>query len=422
MKTGTALAAARFVDDEVSRYRWVVFGLWSAGSVSGFMVISTIGLLLPSISSDLGLSPTQQGLLGSAAFWGNMIFTLPFAWLASRFRPKPLTTITMAVGTAFIFLQGWAPVFAVLLIGRLAFGISIIAREPARALLIQQWFPSREVILANSVSSAMFGLIVATGLVTTPLILDAAADDWRLMLRVFGGMFVVLTAVWVIFGKERSLPLRRQEGSSWKPGLLRSALGYRDLWVGGAGFMGTTLAWSAFLSFYPTMMQDAYDLSLRWSGAILAMSVFVGGISGIVLSYAVMTTGKRKTILQGAGILMAGTYLGMTLIGSLPLLLALSFLNGVAWGFFPVLYTVPFHLPGIRPRQIVVAVAATMTMTAVGTGTGPVIAGLLQEALGSLKEALFIIGLASLSLTLAGTVLRPTSEPSLAKGVAVSTG
>ena len=384
------------------------------------MVVSTIGLLMPSISSDLNLSPAQQGVLGSAAFWGNMVLTLPVSWWASRFRPKPLTSITLVVGTLFLFLQGWSPVFAVLILGRLAFGLSIIVREPARALLIQQWFPPRETILANSVSSATFGLVVGTGLVATPLILDMVADDWRLVLRVFGGLFVVLTAIWVICGRERSAPEHRREDSPWQAGILRSALRHRDLWVGGSGFMGATLAWTAFLSFYPTLMQDTYELSLRWSGLIMALSIFVGGVSGIALSYAVMTIGRRKTVLQGAGIIMAGTYMGMTLTGSLPLLLALALLNGVAWGFYPILYTVAFQLPGIRPREIVVAVAATMTMTAIGTGIGPLLAGLLQEALGDLKQALFIIGFAPLSVSLAGTVLRPTSEPVPPKGVTVT--
>ena len=384
------------------------------------MVVSIMGLLLPSISSDLRLSPTQQGVLSSAAFWGNIALTLPIGWWASRFRPKPLTTITLAVGTGLIFIQGWAPAFAVLLLGRLAFGVSIIAREPARALLIQQWFPARETMLANSVSSAMFGLIVGSGLVATPLILDVVEDDWRLVLHLFGVLFVVLTAVWVILGREGSAPGQRQQGSPWQAGILRSALGHRDLWVCGFGFMGATMAWSAFLSFYPTLMQDSYELPLRWSGLILALSIFVGGISGIGLSYAVMAMGRRKTILQGVGILMTGTYLGMTLTGSLPLILVLALLNGIAWGFYPVLYTVPFHLPGIKPREIVVAVAATMTMTAIGTGTGPLAAGLLQEALGDLRQALFVIGFAALSLSLAGTALRPTSEPAPAKRVTVS--
>jgi MFS family permease len=383
------------------------------------MVLSVMGLLLPSISSDLNLSPTQQGVLSSAAFWGNIALTLPLGWWASRFRPKPLTTITLAVGTGLLFVQGWAPVFAVLLLGRLAFGVSLIAREPARALLIKQWFPARETMLANGLSSAMFGLIVGGGLVATPLILDVVDGDWRLVLRVFGVLFVVLTVVWEIVGRERSAPAQRRD-SPWQAGILRSALGHRDLWVAGLGFMGASMAWSAFLSFYPTLMQDSYDLSLRWSGLILALSIFTGGLSGIAISVAVMTIGRRRTILQGVGILMTGTYLGMTLTGSLPLILVLALFNGIAWGFYPVLYTVPFHLPGIKPREIVVAVAATMTMTAIGTGTGPLVAGLLQEALGDLGQALFIIGFATLSLSVAGTMLRPSSEPTPAKSATVA--
>ena len=375
------------------------------------MIVSTIGLLLPSISSELRLSPAQQGLLGSAAFWGNIALTLPFGWLASRLRPKPLTTATLAIGTACLVLQGWAPVFSVLILGRLAFGISIIAREPARALLIHQWFPPREAILANSISSLMFGLVVGSGLVATPLILEAVAEDWRLVLRIFGALFAALTAMWIVLGRERHSQTRGPEDGAWGVGLLRSALSHRDLWIGGGGFIGATLVWSAFLNFYPTMMLEVHGLPLRWSGALLAIGIFVGGISGLGLSYSVMNFGGRRTVLQFAGAAMTVSYAGMTLTDSIPLLLPLSVLNGVAWGMYPVLYTVPFHLPGIRPREIVVSVSALMTMIAVGTGTGPVVAGLLQETVGDLSRTLLIMAFAPLSLLIAGTALRSTSEP-----------
>ena len=134
-------------------------------------------------------------------------------------------------------------------------------------------------------------------------------------------------------------------------------------------------------------MQDAYGLSLRWSGLILALSIIVGGITGIFLSYAVMTGGSRKMILQVLGILMVGTYAGMTLTGSLSILLPLAFLNGIAWGFYPILYTVPFHLPGIRPREGGDSGGGDDDMTSVGTGTGPLITGFLQEAFGDLRSA-----------------------------------
>ncbi len=154
---------------EVSSYRWVVMGLWTLSGVSGFMVMSTVGILLPSISAELHLSPGEQGILGSSAFWGNMVLAIPLSWWMSRYGAKTLTTVTLALGTLFLFLQGWAPVFVVLLAGRLAFGIAIVARQPARALLTQQWFPPREIVILNSASNALFGLVVGAGQVATPL-------------------------------------------------------------------------------------------------------------------------------------------------------------------------------------------------------------------------------------------------------------
>ena len=103
---------------------------------------------------------------------------------------------------------------------------------------------------------------------------------------------------------------------------------------------------------------------------------------------------------------MIGTNLGMVLTGSVPALFVLSFFNGVAWAFFPILVTVPFHLPGIRPRELAVAFAFTMMMTSVGTSLGPLITGFLQETLNDLQMALFLVSFTSVSLILAGSMLR----------------
>ena len=374
--------------------------------VTGFMVVSTIGILLPAIREELQLTPGQQGILGSAAFWGNITLTVPLSWWTSRFRPKPLTSVTLAMGVLVLFIQGWAPVFVVLLLGRLAFGIIMIAREPARALLIQQWFPPREIILANGIGNSMFGIVVGGGLLATPFILDAVGDDWRRVLHLYGGLFLVLTLIWMALGRERAMPEQRQTGESWRAGTITRTAAHRDLWIGGFGFLGATLAWSAFLSFFPTLVRETYLLSLRWAGGILALSILIGGVAGAGLSYAVMTWGRRNGILQVLGLIMVASYAGMTLTGSLPLLMSLGFLNGVAWGFYPILLTVPFQLPGICPREIVVAVAITMTMTSIGTGLGPLVTGFLQEALGDLKPALLVVSFGGLSLSAAGTFLR----------------
>src|SRR5688572_11834240 len=106
-------------------FRWAVLGIWLFTSVSGFMVMSVVEILLPAITVDLSLSPGQQGILGSAAFWGNVLLAIPLSWLTSRFSSKLLTTVTLALGALALFVQGWAPIFAVLLLGRLVFGLMV---------------------------------------------------------------------------------------------------------------------------------------------------------------------------------------------------------------------------------------------------------------------------------------------------------
>ena len=401
------------VPEKASGYRWVVMGLWLFCSVSAFMVVATMGIMLPAISSELQLSPGQQGLLASSAFWGNFALAIPLSWWTSRYGPKTLTTVTLVLGTLFIFLQGWAATFLVLLAGRLAFGIAVIARQPARAILTQQWFHPREILLVNSVSNALFGLVVGGGLAAAPFILSSLGDDWRAALHSLGILFVVLSVLWIILGRDRRDTDRTHQEVSPETGVVSGTLSYRDLWAGGFGFLGATLVWSAFLSFFPTLMLHNYDVSLRWSAAVLALGVLVGGFTGLGFSYAAMATNEGKRILQLLGVLLAGTYVGMALTGSIPILVGLSLVNGIAWGFWPILYTVPFYLPGIRPRQVAVGLAFTTMMTSGGIALGPLITGFLQESLGDLRLALLIVSFSGLSLTAAGVLLRRTSTDQL---------
>ena len=384
----------------------MVIGIWLFSSVSSFMVLNTLGILLPAISADLSLSPSQQGLLGSASHWGNIALAIPLSWATSRLSPKWLTAATLVMATGCLFLQSWAPVFIVLLVGRLLFGISNIAQMPARALLTRQWFPPREVIYVNGLSNVFFGLVVGGGLVTAPVILELTDGDWRMTLRIFGLYFAAITMLWVILGKDRNNASDQEVTETKGLDVIKGALSHKDLWIGGLGFAGATMAFGAFLAFYPTLMLQEYGISLRISGSILALGIIVGGIGGMAIAWAASPTGREKNFLQVLGLLMIGTNLGMVLNGAVPTLFVLSFFNGVAWAFFPILVTVPFHLPHIKPRELAVAFAFTMMMTSVGTSLGPLFTGFLQETFDDLKMALFLISFTSVSLILAGSTLK----------------
>ena len=392
--------------EDIPNYRFVVMGLFSACATTGGMFTFTLGLLLPSISADLNLSPSQQGLLSSSAFWGGLGLGVPMTWWVSRYRVKRLTMVAFALGALFFFIQGWAPVFAVLLAGRLLFGISRLAAQPAKALLTTQWFAVREVVLATTYDNALFGLIYGVGFVATPFLLKSLGNDWRTTFNIYGAVFAALALLWMLLGRERVTAEYRRREVPRESGLLRGALMHRDLWIGGLGFMGPTMAMGAFFSFFPTLMLESYGVSLKWSGVLLALTHAIGGASGLGLGYFVFVTGKRNGLLGAIGLLMAGTYIGMTLTGSLPLLLVLALTNGTAWGYWPTLATVPYQLPGIRPREVAVANTFMFTMSSAGFVVGPLTAGFLQDALGDLQLTLTIVSFTALFVTVAGLSLR----------------
>ena len=392
---------------EAPAYRWVVVGLLLTYREFAFVTMATLGLLLPAITSELRLSPSQQGLLASAAAWGVVALAIPVSLWVSRYRPKALTTVALLLGTLLLTVQGWAPVFALLLIGRLGFGIAMLVREPARAILVQQWIPRREIILVSSASNVLYGLLVGGGLLLTPYLLSTVGNDWRLVFYLFGGVSTAVTILWIALGREKASDHVSRQDPPWEGRLLVSALRYRDVWVTGFGFLGVHIAMSAFLNFFPTLMLDRYGVSLQWSGTFLALTTLAGGFAGLGVSYLAARFDKRKSILLILGILMSGSYLGMAFNGSIPLLVALSLLNGIAWGFWPILHTVPFQIPNIRPREVAIALAFVMTMTGLGGFLGPLISGLLQGVWGSLRPTLVVVSFTPLSLSVAGMLLKP---------------
>lgn len=379
------------------------------------MIAATIGILLPAISADFNLSPGQQGLLSSAATWGNMVLAIPLSWWVSKFRPRILSSVAISMGAIFLMLMGAAPSFAILLLTRLAFGMTLIITGPVRAMLFDMWLKPKEIILANSISNALFGLVVGVGLVGTPLIIAAVGDAWRPTLYILGSFYLVLALVWIALGRERKIPMLHQDkpagsGATFDISVLRGAMSQRDVWIAGSGLLGVNIAWAAFLSFYPTYMLDTYAMPLRWPGVMFGLSIFLGGPFGIAVGYWVQRTGGGRNILIFCGILMAATYAAMLLTGSLTWLIVLSFINGVSWGAWPLLMNVPFQIQGMQTRWLPVAVSIGLLMATGGITIGPIIAGFLQEATDDARLSLFVTSLGPLMMTLAGILLRSSAR------------
>lgn len=379
-------------------YRWVVMITWMAAHVWAFTTLESLGILLPGIRVELGLSPIQEGWLGSSALIGPLFLAIPSGWLLSRYNPKRLTSITVFVGTLFIFMQGWAPIFALLLVGRFFFGLTLVAREPARALLLKQWVPPREIVVVNALMNFLWA-IAAVGIILTPLILRLLDGSWRGTFYFFGGISLALALLWQLLGKQRVTPEYATELRSQERSPIGSILKYKELWMLGIGLVGIGINFAALATFWPSYMLDNFQLSLTKSASLIGISVAVSAVAGLGVGVIVTKVGKKRVILSVCGVVLAISSVGLLWTGSYPFLVLISMANGVSWAFFPVVMTIPFELAGIKPREIAVAIGFLETAIWAGAVIGPVLAGSLQEATGDLRLALMVTSITAISLT-----------------------
>ena len=387
-----------------TNYRFVIIIAMMLPHVFGFIILESLGLMLPSINREFHLSPTEEGILGSAPRIGMMILALPAGLWFSKLNAKRVTTITFILGALLVLLQGWSPIFAVLLLARALYGISMVVREPVRAMLVRQWALPREVVTINALSNMLWG-VTAVGFLLVPLLLRALDDDWRTTFYIFAAGILGLTLIWHIFGKERISPQYQADMLAQTRSPISSIFRYRDLWFLAFGVLGNAAAWSAFAVFWPSLMLEKFGLSELTSGSIIAIGGGVSAFAGIGVGLLTNKIGKKRVILWWCGVGMAATQVGFLWTGSFGWLVLITAVNGVSWSYFPIILTIPFQLPGIKPREIATAIGFLETAVWAGALVGPILTGALEDFALDPRLALMVTAAMPISLSIAAMLL-----------------
>jgi MFS family permease len=95
---------------------------------------------------------------------------------------------------------------------------------------------------------------------------------------------------------------------------------------------------------------------------------------------------------------MTGASFGLIYSTSTPLLALLMFAAGAGWGYMPVTQAIPYERPGLESRGVAIALSIQTAMLFMGGIIGPVVAGAISEATGSLRVALLFGALTPLAL------------------------
>jgi MFS family permease len=160
-----------------------VFLPFAAGFYISYLFRTINALISGELTSDLGLSAADLGLLTSVYFLTFAVAQLPIGVLLDRYGPRRVQSALLLVAAAGAMMFATSEGFATLVVARALIGLGVAAALTAGLKAIVQWFPKERIALANGSIIMLGALGAVTATAPADLVLDWAG--WR-------GLFEVL--------------------------------------------------------------------------------------------------------------------------------------------------------------------------------------------------------------------------------------
>lgn len=159
----TNSAATPAAEQKASGYSWYVLSLLVLVYFLNFIDRQIVSILVVDIKTDLGLSNSQMGFLGGAAFAVfYALFGIPLGRLADNWGRVKLLSIGLTLWSGMTALSGFAKNGLALGVARMGVGIGEATASPSAYSLISDYFPKRQRATALAIYSS--GLYLGGGI------------------------------------------------------------------------------------------------------------------------------------------------------------------------------------------------------------------------------------------------------------------
>lgn len=183
-----------------TRYRWVVLALMFTLYTIAFADRANIGIALPHIKDEFGLTNAQAGLVAGMFSAVYAICQFPSSLAVKRLGVNRAVPIFMILSSGAAALGGIATSFFMLKASRILLGIVEAPLAISMTTTINSWFPPREKGTAAGIfmASTKFGPVIVPPLGA----LIIASFGWRYVFFVFAAPGVILAIMWFLMVKD----------------------------------------------------------------------------------------------------------------------------------------------------------------------------------------------------------------------------
>jgi MFS family permease len=335
-----------------------------------------IAVILPLITTSLGLSLAQAGALASVRTLMAGVASFPSGFLADLARRRNLL-LGLCIGMIGLGCLGlsaaWS--FPVLLIFMALAGAGGGGFHPqSLSILSGAYREKRAFALGVHDSSANLGEVVgplALGLLITFV-------DWRTALQIWAIPGLTIGLLYALLGAEDgvTMPRRRDYRRALWEDVLKNKTVFSLVAVSTLRAMGQT-ALSAFLPLYLSLH---LNLSAGAAGAYMSLLYFFAGVAPVFVGWIADRFGHKSLIgvfsVSSVIVIIAIPYLGSGLL----LAVALAALGALLWALRPVIVTAAVEA---APQNLTGSIVAVIYGANMGISfLAPLIAGLIADAYG----------------------------------------
>ncbi|MFC9552334.1 MFS transporter [Rhodococcus sp. NPDC056960] len=278
-----------------TRRAWLITAMLALFMLINWGDKSVLGLTARALMKDLGLTPSQYGLIASSFFFLFGIGTVLGGFLVDRIKTKPMLLVMAVVWALVQFPVLGGASFAVLLVSRIVLGLAEGPATPVALHAVMKWFPDERRDLPNSIVLAASGLGL---LVAAPVMAFVQVHwGWRWCFGVLGIAGLVWAAVWLLVGREGpydkpvSTAAPELDGAATAPDVAGSAsdvIGRVSYWrlfatrtwvcFALAGF-GCYFVTALLTTWLPTYLESVREISTISTGNWIAATAATGAIA-----------------------------------------------------------------------------------------------------------------------------------------------
>ena len=349
-----------------------------------------LGILLPAIRDEFGVSDTWLGFLSGTAFaMFYIILGIPVARYADRHNRRNLIALAVALWSGMTAVCGVVSNFWQLALARIGVGVGEAGCSPPAHSMIADLYPPEQ----RSTAMGVYTIGISVGIMLAYLLGGWVVQNigWREAFLVVGlpGVILALVVRFTVVEPPRGHSEGREAQAAQPPFLetlrflgRRASFIHMTIGAGLSSYVGYSV-----ISFLPTFLIRSFGMPVDLVGLFLGLIIGIIGGAGFFLGgYIADSLGKvsQRRGLQFIGLtvlLTALPYAAMFLSGSWQFALFLFLIPALTANVYlaPVLSQIQ-GLVSLRMRAMASAVGL-LIINVIGLALGPLLTGVLSDLL-----------------------------------------